>query len=157
MIRHIVAIDSKRGIAKDGVQPWKLPADERYFTEQTKRFGGVVLMGRKTFEVIGKPLPDRQNFVLTHDKTFDVVGVTRVDDLDEFFDEHPDVWVIGGAEVYELTLKRADELYVTEIAHDFSCDTFYPPYDEFELSEKGIPLTENSLTYSFNIYKPAIT
>ena len=57
MIRHMVAIDSNRGIAKDGLQPWKLLTDEQYFREQTKHYGGIVLMGRKTFEVIGTKLP----------------------------------------------------------------------------------------------------
>lgn len=154
MIRHMVAIDNKRGIAKDGLQPWKLPTDENYFREQTKLYGGVVLMGRKTFEVIGASLPGRQNFVLTRDREFDAEGINVIHNLDAFLDEHPEVWIVGGAELYEQTLTRASELYITEIQEDFGCSTFYPRFDKFTPSINGEEQTENGLRFTFNIYKP---
>lgn len=154
MIRHMVAIDSNRGIAKDGLQPWKLPADEKYFREQTKLYGGIVLMGRKTFEVIGTSLPGRLNFVLTRDRELKAEGVTVIHDLDAFLNEHPEVWIIGGAELYTQTLVRAGELYITEIQEVFGCNTFFPQFDAFKCTTNGGERTENRLKFSFNIYKP---
>ena len=151
----MVAIDNKRGIAKDGLQPWKLTTDEKYFREQTKLYGGIVLMGRKTFEVIGSSLPGRQNCVLTRDRGFKAEGVTVIHDLDAFLDEQPQVWIIGGAELYKLTLSRSDELYITEIQEDFGCDTFYPKFDEFTRISNGGEQTENGIKFFFNIYKPS--
>jgi dihydrofolate reductase len=155
MIRHMVALDSKRGIAKDGGQPWKLPTDEHYFTEQTKLYGGVVLMGRTTYEVIGRPLTDRQNFVVTHEADFRAAGVTAVHDLDAFFARHSEVWVIGGGVVFAETMGIADELYITEIDEDYTCDTFYPTYSEdFTPLQTGEWLTEDDTRFRFMIYRP---
>jgi dihydrofolate reductase len=154
MIRHIVAIDTKRGIAKDGVQPWKLPKDEAYFGEMTRQFGGKVLMGATTFKVIGIVLPDRKNFVVTRDEGPSVAGVTAVHDIDAFLKENPEVWVIGGASIYQQTLERADELYITEIDADFGCDVFYPDFSElFMLSQEGELQEENGLNFRYNIYR----
>jgi dihydrofolate reductase len=153
MIRHIVAVDRKRGIAKEGVQPWKLPSDERYFRDLTKTLGGVVLMGATTFRVIGRPLPERHNFVATRDSNFRADGVELVYDIDAFLDHQPDVWVIGGAQVYEATLRRADELYVTEIDADFDCDVFYPDFSgAFMLAKEGEMQHENGLDFRYDLY-----
>jgi dihydrofolate reductase len=155
MIRHIVALDDKLGIAKDGDQPWKLPTDEKFFRDMTQKFGGVVLMGRKTFEVIGRPLPKRQNFILTHDTGYNAEGVSAVHDLDAFLSGHEDVWIIGGAEIYAQTLARADELYITEIEHDYGCDVRFPYYkDAFELVLASEPVQENDVRYRFKLYRP---
>jgi dihydrofolate reductase len=157
MIRHMVAIDNQRGIAKNNKLPWKLPTDEQYFTDMTKTHGGIVLMGRTTYEeTVLKPLEGRQNFVLTHDPDYHAVGATTVTDVYAFLDMYPEVWVIGGAKVFESTLTRADELYITEIEADFDCDTFYPEFATmFELRKKGEPRTENGLSYRFNLYTPS--
>lgn len=153
MIRQIVAIDAKHGIAKAGVQPWKLPGDEQYFSEKTKLYGGLVLMGRKTFEVIGRPLPERQNFVVTRNTALQTPGVQIVHDVSAFLDAYDDVWVIGGAELYEATLAVCDELYVTEIEADYDCDTFYPAFlGAFELSSKSPVATENGTNYRYCVY-----
>ena len=126
MIRQIVAVDAKNGIARHGVQPWKLPQDEAYFSEQTQRYGATVLMGRTTFEVIGHPLPGRHNLVASH-QLADSEGIEVVHDLDQFLSSlTTDLWIIGGAKLYQATILRADELYVTHIEADFACDTFYP-------------------------------
>lgn len=154
MIRHIVAIDSKRGIAKNGVQPWNLPVDEHYFSEQTKLHGGIVLMGRKTFDVVG-PLPDRQNFVLTRDASFVAEGVEPVHDLKSFLSDYQDIWIIGGAQLYSETLSIADVLYITEIDANFQCDVFYPEYsNRFEQISDSGPKLENGVSFSFKVYKP---
>ena len=156
MIRLIAAVDQKMGIAKDGSQPWKLPSDEQYFQNQTLLHGGRVLMGRTTFAVIQKPLPRRQNFVLSH-ATEPIEGATIVHDLQAFLVEHPDVWVIGGASVYQQTIELADELYITRIEADFDCDQFFPQIDPeiFQLKQRSEFHHENDLTFYYEIYARA--
>jgi dihydrofolate reductase len=150
----MVACDSKRGIAKAGVQPWKLPTDEAYFQEETLSRGGVVLMGRKTFEVIGRPLAGRRNLVLTT-QTTPIDGVELINDLAIFLrDYQGDVWIIGGATVFAQTLSKADELYITEIEADLGCDQFYPDYATgFALVSQSKPQRENGLQFTFCVYK----
>lgn len=158
MIRHIVALDEKRGMAKNGAMPpWHLQQDEAYFTEQTLSEGGQVLMGKKTFiEALKyRPLKNRDNYVVTRDPA-PIEGVTVVNDLQQFVADWPQnkaLWIIGGSEIFAQTLDRADELYVTEIQGDFECDRFYPPYlDEFQLRHRGEPIQEHGITYTFCIY-----
>src|SRR5665213_2784251 len=100
MIRLIVALDRKRGIGKNGGQPWSIPADEQFFTEQTKLYGGNVLVGSTTFQTFKGPLAERQNFVLTR-QSEPIEGVELVHDLKKFLDgfRDKDLWVIGGANV----------------------------------------------------------
>ncbi len=154
MIRLIAAIDQARGIAKAGQQPWHIPADEQYFREQTTKFGARVLMGRKTYEVIGRVLPLRTNYVLTHSRRAGP-GIIAVSDVDAFLHtESEDIWVIGGAEVYRQTIALADELYLTLVQSDFACDQFFPPYEsQFELISKGPVQKEDGLGFVYAIYR----
>src|SRR5580704_9200504 len=104
MNRLIIAIDRKRGLAKQGFMPWNIPEDEQYFTDKTKNLGGNVLTGATTFRGAyqGKPLAGRQNFILTHDTT-PIEGATLVHDLDKFLLDFKDqdLWIAGGAGVFE--------------------------------------------------------
>ncbi len=153
MIRLIAAIDTKRGIAKGRLQPWYIPNDEKYFLEQTSKWGGEVLMGSKTYEVIGHPLANRKNYVVSRDAVT-VNGAEIVSDLDGFLKSFErDLWVIGGASVFEQALPYADELYLTEIQADFGCDQFFPdftasfmPFGEDSLQE------QNGFIYKFAVY-----
>lgn len=155
MIRHIVALDQQRGIARHGNQPWELPPDKKYFGEMTRQHGGVILMGRTTFEVIGHALVDRQNFVLTRNPNYVAPDATVVHDIDAFLSHYSDVWIIGGAQLYTATIDRAGELYVTEIQADFGCDTFYPDYrHSFQEIKASEELQDNNLTFRFKVYKP---
>ena len=163
MIRHIVALDAKRGIAKDNAMPpWKIPGDEAYFTRQTLSSGGVVLMGKKTFiEALKEhPLKGRTNYVVTRGSA-SIPNVNVVSDLIRFIRAWPSdetLWIIGGAEIFAQTLEYADELYVTEIDGDFDCDRFYPSYqDTFELLSESEPQLEDELTYIFRIYRPKVS
>ena len=158
MIRLIVAIDRQRGLAKQGYQPWYIPEDEQYFTDQTKSHGGHVLYGRLTYELSlrNQPLADRQNYLLTRDTT-PVNGLTVVNDLDKFLDSFrdKDLWVIGGANVFAQVMEagRADELYVTHIEADFGCDQFFPDYKAgFQLAERGELHEENGFIFSYARY-----
>ncbi len=153
MIRLIAALDQNRGLAKQGTQPWDLPTDRRYFSDLTKTHGGVLLMGRTTYEVIGHALPDRQNFVATRNKDFAAEGVTPVHDIDAFLASHPEVWVIGGGQIYAATLSHADELYITEIAADYDCDVFFPAFlNKFRPISVDSAQEENDVRFRFTRY-----
>jgi dihydrofolate reductase len=154
MIRFIVAVDQKLGMAKDGKQPWHLPTDEKYFLDETQKYGGVVVMGRSTFEVIGHPLKERRNIILSR-KLQQAEGVEVVASLEEALRIAPDVWVIGGASIFAQTLESADELYVTHIEADYGCDQFFPNFkDQFELASESQVHHENGVNFKFCIYKP---
>jgi len=156
MIRLIAAIDRKKGIAKGGLQPWHIPEDEQYFTEQTKQYGGTVLVGGTTFRTFREPLSGRRNYVLTRDKT-PLAGAEIVDDLDKFLKDFQDkdLWVVGGANVYAQVLQagRADELYLTHIQADFGCNQFFPEYESaFQLAEQSDLHEQNGFIFSFARY-----
>lgn len=157
MIRLIAAIDRRRGMGKHNIQPWYVPADERYFTENTHKFGGNILVGGNTFRgsMLGRPLSGRTNYLVTHDKT-PVAGVTLVHDIKKFLDEfQQDLWVIGGAQVFEqaMTLGYADELYLTHIDADFGCDRFFPAFDDFEQVTHSEPFEENGFHFYYSVYR----
>ena len=159
MIRFIAAIDRKRGIAKHGGLPWYIPEDEKFFTAQTKTFGGNVLTGGKTFRDTykGKPLVGRQNYILTHKDT-PIEGVIIVHDLNKLLEEFKDkdLWVSGGAEVFKeiIDAGKADELYLTHIDADFGCDQFFPEYeDNFKKTEESEIREQNGFKFTYAKYK----
>jgi dihydrofolate reductase len=152
MIRLIAIVDQKLGMAKNGQQMVAIPADEARFGEQTKQYGGNVLMGQRTFSVIGHPLPDRQNFVASHDQLPE--GVTTVSDIVPFVKTFSnDLWVIGGASIFQQTIDLADELYLTEVEADFQCDQFFPEHPQFELKERSEKQHQNGLDFYYAVYK----
>jgi len=153
MIRLIVAVDQRMGIAKDGVQPWKLPTDEAYFNTMTKQYGAVVVMGRTTHEVISRPLPDRKNYVLTsHPEAVKPPAIAN-NNLSTVLSQLDDVWIIGGAKLYAATIDQADELYITRIDTDYDCNTFFPAIpDKFKLTWQDKPQQENGDTFWYERY-----
>lgn len=135
----IVAMSPNRVIGAEGRIPWHISEDLKFFKRTT--LGHAVLMGRKTFESIGKPLPGRENIVLS--RTADFPGVRMVRSLDEV-NEPADgrlLYVIGGAELYAALLPRCSELLLTRVAMNVTGDTFFPAFetdfDEGELLETG--------------------
>lgn len=131
-ISLIVAMDKKRGIGFQNTLPWagKIPRDMARFKELT--MGKPVIMGRKTFESIGRALPHRPNIVLTRDKKWRARGVRVAHSLKDALLGHGDgeVFIIGGAELFREALPIADRMYITEIDGEFVSDTFFPEYDE---------------------------
>ena len=153
MIRLIAAIDRQRGIAKCGCFPWKIPSDERYFTRQTKLHGGITLTGRTTFDTFKRPLIGRRNYVLAHEPV-PVAGVDTVTDVSVVLDNHADVWVVGGASVFEQTINRADELYLTTIDAMFGCDRFFPAYlADFDQVLESERQEENGFQFRFEVWR----
>jgi len=132
-LRAIAAMSLNRVIGKDGELPWHIPEDFKWFKNTTS--GQAVLMGRKTYESLGGPLPNRRNLVVTRAKALGE-GVEIVRDLGHFHPEdYPcDVWVIGGGEIYRQMLDRCEELYLSIIPRMVDGDAFFPEFeDKFEL------------------------
>lgn len=131
VISLIAAIDRNRGMGINNQLPWHLPADFAYF--KSKTLGKPIIMGRKTFESIGRPLPHRQNIVLTRQLEYQREGVTVVSSLDEAFAltiDANEVMVLGGSEVFKLALEKADNVYLTEVQTEIEADVFFPKLDE---------------------------
>ena len=128
MIRIIVAIANNNVIGANGAMPWHISEDLRYFKRVTT--GHAVIMGRKTFESLGRPLPNRTNVVVTRRDDYRPEGVEVVHSLDEAVGRYPDAFVIGGAEIYRQALPLAGELYITRIDAGFAGDTLFPGWDE---------------------------
>ena len=128
-ITLVVAIDAARGIGIDNKLPWHLPEDLAHFKRVT--LGKPMIMGRKTFDSIGRPLPGRRSIVITRNAGWHHEGVEAVASLEAALALVGDneASVIGGAQVFETALPVAQRMVVTEIDHTFACDTFFPPID----------------------------
>ncbi|MGA9468756.1 MAG: dihydrofolate reductase [Exiguobacterium marinum] len=126
MISHVVAYGQSREIGKDNDLLWRLPDDLKHFKTVTS--GGTVVMGRKTFESIGKALPNRRNIVVTSDSSFEADQVEVWHDLDRLVElsEQEEWFVIGGATLYEQTMPMTSRIYATEVESRFEADTYYP-------------------------------
>ena len=136
IISIIVAMDKNRLIGQGNRLPWKLPADMKHFRRLT--LGKPVLMGRKTFESIGKPLAKRTNIIVTHNRNYQADGCIVTHSIDEALvvaRDHEEVMVIGGASIYKLFLPRADRLYLTQIHESFVGDVYFPAFDRVDWQE----------------------
>ncbi|WP_375752433.1 type 3 dihydrofolate reductase [Vibrio sp. HN007] len=123
--------DSKRVIGEDNQMPWLLPADFVWFKKQT--MGKPVVMGRKTYESIGRPLPGRLNIVVSRDSDLKIEGVTTVTSIDaaiEVAGDCDELMIIGGGSIYERCLPKADKLYLTFIEADIDGDTQFPEWGD---------------------------
>lgn len=128
MISLIAAMGSNRVIGFQGNMPWHLPADLKHFKSLTLH--KIIVMGRKTYQSIGKPLPERTNIVVTHDKNFQAPGCTIINDMEEILKLSDDeIMIIGGSQLYQYFLPFASKLYLTYIHQEFTGDTFFPQWD----------------------------
>ena len=131
MITIIVAIGNNYVIGKDGWMPWNFPEDLRQFKEKT--LNHTVVMGRKTFEAIGRPLPKRKNIVVTRDPRWHFDGVDIIADLETFLVQNKDtdeeIFIAGGAQIYQAALPFADKLIISHIDTEIDGDTFFPKWD----------------------------
>jgi dihydrofolate reductase len=132
----IVAAAENGVIGRDNALPWHLPRDLQYFKRMT--LGKPVIMGRRTYDEIGRPLPGRRNFVVSRQREYSPQGVTVNESLDAalesaaaqaFIDGVEEVMVIGGAQLYELALPVADRLYLTRVHAEIRGDTVFPEVD----------------------------
>ena len=131
MIALVVAMAENRVIGKENKLIWHLPADLKFFKNLTT--GHPIIMGRKTYESIGKPLPNRTNIIITRQADFTAEGCLVAHSLTEALmmaqQLDSDIFVIGGAEIYKQAMFLADTIYLTEVHHTFEGDTFFPEID----------------------------
>lgn len=145
-------------IGKDNQLIWHLPADLKHFRELTT--GGTVIMGRKTFESIGKALPNRENIVVTRQKDYIAPGcevVNSLKDAIQISSQEENVFIIGGGEIYRQAMEIAGTLYITEVHEHFSGDTFFPEIDrtvwEETFREDHQSNEKNPFEFSFVTYQ----
>lgn len=130
ILSMIVAHANNRVIGKNNDMPWHLPADLAYFKKST--LGKPIIMGRKTFQSIGRPLPGRKNIVISRDESYQVEGVEVVNSVEAALAlvvDSEEVMVIGGGAIYQHCLAAAQRLYITHIDADIDGDTYFPDYD----------------------------
>ncbi len=152
----IVAMSENRVIGKDNRLPWHLPADLIYFKKTT--INKPILMGRKTYESIGRPLPQRKNIIITRDQNFIAPGCQVFNSIDvalASLAEQEEVLIIGGATLYQQMLPRMQRIYLTIIHQQFEGDAFFPEFNmqewrEIERSDHE-PDEKNKYPYSFTI------
>ncbi|MCX7123162.1 MAG: dihydrofolate reductase [Gammaproteobacteria bacterium] len=132
-ICFVVAYSQNQVIGAKNQLPWHLPNDLKHFKELTRN--QHILMGRKTLESIGRPLPNREMIVLTRQVDFKVDYARTIHDLSELQPLEKDLFIIGGAEIYQLLLPQADLIYATEIKTKIEGDAFFPPLNREEWQE----------------------
>lgn len=135
----VVAMDRNRAIGRDNTLPWKLPDEMAYFRKVT--MGNAVIMGRRTWESIGKPLAGRRNIVVTRNGGYEAPGCTVVGSLDEAFRAaagEREACIIGGTSLFEEALPQADVLHLTEVDASVEADTWFPDFDRSEWIEHEV-------------------
>ena len=152
----VVAIDAQRGIGIGNKLPWHLPEDLAHFKRVT--LGQPIIMGRKTFDSIGRALPGRRNIVVTRNAGWRHEGVDAVGSLDAAIDllDGAPASIIGGAQIFNASMEIATRMIVTEIAHRFDCDTFFPPIDAAvwaETARETHHAQANGYDYAFVTYE----
>lgn len=158
MFAIVVALAENNVIGDNNQLIWHLPADLQFFKKIT--MGKPIVMGRKTFLSIGKPLPGRSNIVITRDKNFSISGLEIFHSVEEVlasFDTQQEVMIIGGAEIYRQFLPSVSRLYITRVHEKFSGDTFFPQFDysEWKLisSEFHAKDEKNIYDFTFEFYE----
>ncbi|MDR2938574.1 MAG: dihydrofolate reductase [Prevotellaceae bacterium] len=159
-ISIIAAVAENNAIGKNNQLLWHIPEDLKYFKNLTS--GHAVIMGRKTFESIGKPLPNRQNIVVTKNaQSINVDGVVFVSSLQEAVEnaQGSEVFIIGGESIYRAAMPLAQRLYITRVHANFEAETFFPTIgNEWQIvEEKEVLKDEKSkLCYTFLTYERGV-
>lgn len=149
----VVAIGEKtRVMGKNNRLPWNIPEDMKHFKDLTR--GHAVIMGRKTYESIGHPLPNRTNIIITRDKNYQMDGAIVVGSIEEAIAEahkveKNEICIIGGGEIFKQSMDMADILHLTLIKGDIEGDTFFPDYSEFKTILSRRESASNGYEYTF--------
>lgn len=152
IISLIAAIGKNRELGKNNELIWRIPADLKYFHNKTKNH--VVIMGRNTYESIGKPLPNRTNIVLSRDLDLEISDCIVADSLKKALEiakerEKEEIFIIGGAKVYTDSLSFADKLYLTVIDKTSEADVYFPKYNNFKILKESEEFSFNNCQYRF--------
>lgn len=151
--KAIAAMSENRVIGNAGEIPWHLPEEFKWFKQAT--MGGMLIMGRKTYESIGEPLPGRETGVLSR-QPLEIPGVTRLSDIHQIRTIQTDktIWIAGGEEIYRQTLADCDEIFLTRVHRHCQGDTFFPEFENhFELVE----ILEKNPDYTIERWEAKIT
>lgn len=159
MINVIVAKASNNVIGAKNDLIWHLPNDLKHFKNLTS--GHPIIMGRKTFESLGRPLPNRTNIVVTRDKDWQAENIEKEFSLEKAIESakkiNEDIYIIGGGNIYKQAMEFADVLYITEVHHEFEGDTYFPEIDEEiweEVARENFMKDEkHPYAYSYVTYK----
>jgi len=158
-ISLIAAIDRKKGLGKNNQLLFQIPQDLQNFKRLT--LNHPVIMGRKTYQSIGRPLPDRTNIILTRDKNFTAENCIIVHSLDKAIEiaqekDDQEIFIIGGGQIYDQTINLADKLYLTLVKGLYSADTFFPDYSAFSKIISKKPGQDLNYSYTFlELEKPS--
>ncbi|MFC5284030.1 dihydrofolate reductase [Pedobacter alpinus] len=154
----IVATDEENGIGKNNQLLWHLPNDLKFFKKVTS--GHTIIMGRKTYDSIGKPLPNRRNIVISRQANLQINGVEIYPNLDAAIascKNEEECFVIGGGEIYKQALPFVKQIYLTKVASTFNADTFFPTLNEIEwevvFKEEHQKDEKHAFDYAFLIIK----
>ena len=151
----IAAMAKNRVIGINNTLPWRLSEDLKHFKALT--MGHHIIMGRKTYESIGKPLPGRTTVIVTRDAAYQAEGCVTVTSIDAAIaacGDDPEIFFVGGAEMYAQVLPRADRLYLTEIQAEYDGDAWFPEYDRsaWQETDRQAYINDAGLGYHFVIY-----
>ncbi len=159
MLSIVVAVAKNNVIGKDNKLIWHLPEDLKRFKKLTT--GKTIIMGRKTFESLGKVLPNRKHIVITKNNDFKIDNpmvevINNINELDKYINSNEEHFVIGGASIYKILLPYTNKMYITRIYEQFEGDTFFPEIDENEWKaierSKGLKNEENPYDYEYITY-----
>lgn len=160
IISAIVAMSQNRVIGKHNKIPWYLPADLKYFKRTT--IDHHIILGRKCYESIGRPLPKRTNIIITRNKAFEAEGCVVVNSIEDALrysrnQEQSEVFIVGGGQIYEQSMKLWDRLYLTEVETEVDGDIYFPKIDDKQwliVNEKHQMADENNpYNYTFKVYE----
>ena len=154
-ISLIAAMAKNRIIGRQGEIPWEIPGEQKMFKKIT--IGHAVIMGRKTYESIGRPLPDRTNIIVTRQKEYRAAGSIVVHDLADALNHCPqdedEAFICGGGQLYHEALPIADRIYLTVIPRDIKGDTYFPEISSADFCVKESKTIEGVEPYHFYIYE----
>lgn len=155
MLAIIVAHDDNHLIGSNNQIPWHLPNDFKFVKAQTT--GHTIVMGKKTFDSIGKALPNRRNVVLTSHKDLNVEGVDVIHHVSEIDQLEGDIYIFGGAKLYEAMMDKVTDMFITVVHHQFQGDVYFPQYNHEDwllINERqGVVDEKNKWPHTFYHYK----
>lgn len=156
MLALIVAFSKNRVIGKNGKIPWDIEGEKQRFKELTT--GNIIVMGRRTYEEIGFPLPNRETIVVSRTKNFDQEHCITVKSLKEALEvakknwTEKDVFISGGEKLYEEAVSFVERMYITEIEKEIEGDTYFPVFDENEFKKEIVKRVDGDIPYTYYTY-----
>ncbi len=153
IVSIIVATDQENGIGKDNQLMWHLPKDLKFFKNTTS--GHTIIMGRKTYDSVGRPLPNRRNIIITRQKDLKIEGVEVFNELENAVKacaDEDEVFIVGGGEIYQQALPFTDKIYLTKVHQKFNSDAFFPEFnkEEWKLISKEDHEPDEKHAFSFS-------